>query len=404
MATPTNHSLMSPSGAHRWLNCTAAPRFEAEFPPGASVYAEEGTTAHKVSEISAQLAFKQITKRKFNAELKKIQSEEHWQDEMIKTGEFYAQYLLEKAMSFTSEPYLALEVKVDISDYIPEGYGTCDSVLVGGDTLHITDYKHGKGVAVDAEDNPQMKLYALGALKKYSMIYGGLKIVSMAIVQPRITENVSEYSMTVDELLAWGEEIKPVALKAFSGLGEFHAGNWCKFCRGRAVCRARAENYTALEDFKDIAIAGKLTESERAVAKQSGSPMLTDAEIGELLIRGKELSNWLGDLQDYVLQAILSGKDIAGWKVVEGRSSRVFTDADKAMDEIRKKGYTDEVLYERKPLTLAKLEILMGKKAFAEAVGSLVTSPPGKPTLVGAADKRKAYNPAAADFAGLSND
>lgn len=398
MATPTKHSLISPSNLHRVLNCTAAPRFEEQFPAQSSVYSREGTLAHKACEVAAQYVFGDITKRKKNAELKKFQNEELWDEEMIKTSEFYAQYLWEKSMTFKNKPYAVQEVKVDLSDYIPDGFGTCDHVMIGDDTLCITDYKHGKGVEVSAENNPQMRMYALGALKKYQMIFGNVKYISMAIVQPRITEKVSEDRLTVEELLAWGEQIKPLIEKAYTGNGEFHSGSWCKFCRGREVCRARAENFTALEDFKDLPIEGKMSDAEKILTT---SPILTDAEIGDLLIRGKELANWLNDLQDYALGAIMAGKSIPGWKVVEGRSTREFTNPADAINAIKNLGlYAEDQLYETKALSLAKLEKLMGKKLFADTVGNMVVYPPGKPTLATQADKREPYNPAAADFAG----
>lgn len=409
MATPTKHSMMSPSSAHRFLNCTAAPRFEADFPNETSVYAEEGTLAHEVCEWSAKYNFNQVTKRKLNSEIKKLQKNELWQEEMVKTAEFYAQYLWEKALTFKEKPYMALEVRVDISEYIPEGFGTCDSVMIGGDTLHITDYKHGKGVPVSAENNPQMRLYALGALKKYALIYGeAIKKISMAIVQPRITEDVSEDCLTVEELLTWGEEIKPIALKAYSGEGEFKAGSWCKFCKGKAVCRARAENYTALEDFKGCLIEGKMSEEDKlAFDSQKVGPVpavLSDAEIGDLLFRGKELAAWLKDIQEYALGAILQGKDIPGWKVVVGKSNRKFTDVDAAIEAIKKAGYEEKQLYKTEPKTLAQLESLLGKKDFAEVAGEFVTKPLGPPTLVTQDDKREPYNQAASDFAEAVNE
>ena len=169
MATPTEHALLSASSSHRWLNCTASPRYEAEFPDEEkSVYAAEGTLAHRICELSAQYNFNLITKRKLTSQLKKCREDELFQEEMIKTGEFYAQYLYEKSHTFSAKPYTVQEVKVDFSEYVPDGFGTCDCVMIGDDTLHITDYKHGKGVEVSAKNNSQMRLYALGALKQYS--------------------------------------------------------------------------------------------------------------------------------------------------------------------------------------------------------------------------------------------
>lgn len=405
MATPTEHALLSASSSGRWLNCTAAPRYEAEFgEDDKTVYAAEGTLAHRICELSAQYNFNIITKRKLNSQIKKLRENELFQEEMITTGVFYAEYLRNKSLTFANKPYTTWEVKVDFSDYVPEGFGTCDCVMIGDDTLHITDYKHGKGVEVSAKNNSQMRLYALGALKQYASIFGSaIKKVSMAIVQPRITEDVSEEVLTVEELLQWGENIKPIALKAYSGFGEFKCGTWCRFCKGKAVCKARTENNTALEDFKGFVIEGKLTEEEKQ--SESFPNRLTDNEVAEMLIRGADLVAWYNDLQDYALNAILDGKAINGFKVVEGRSNRAFSDTDKAIEAFKGAGYEEKDLYKPKePLTLSALEKLAGKKKFAELVGSLVIKPQGKPTLVPELDKREPYHPAAVDFKGVGND
>ena len=412
MGTPTQHAELSASSSSRWLNCTAAPRFEDNFPDETSEYAEEGTLAHQFSEIAAQYNFNLITKRKKNSQIKKLQKESLYKDEMLTTSEFYAQYLFDKSLTFAQKPYVALEVRVDFSDYVPEGFGTCDCIMIGGDTLHITDYKHGKGVPVSAEGNSQMRLYALGALKKYSPIFGySIKKVSMAIVQPRITEDVSEETLTVEQLIEWGNWVRPIAEKAYYGMGEFHSGSWCRFCKGKAVCKARAENYTALEDFKDFDIEGKLSEAdvlarEDAICLGAEVPgVLSDAEIGDLLIRGAELVQWYGDLKSYALGAILDGKEIPGWKAVEGKSERAFTDENAAIQKLKDSGYEEEKLYKPKEaLSLSNLEKLVGKKKFAELVGEFITKPHGKPTLASENDKRAAYSPASVDFAEVTAD
>lgn len=409
MATPNEHAKASASGSGRWLNCTMSPTFEAQFPDGdPGPYAKEGTLAHRICELTAEYNSGEITKRKYNSQIKKCREDPIFQEEMIKTAEFYGQYVWEKVMAFPGKPYQKQEVRVDFSEYVPEGFGTCDCLIIGGDTLCIVDYKHGKGVPVSAENNSQMRLYALGALKQYGMLYA-VKKVSMAIVQPRITEEVSEETITVEDLLSWGEQIKPIAQKAVTGIGaEFKEGPWCRFCKGRAVCRARAENMTALEDFKDLPIDGKLTEEEktqRAAAMDAGftlPPVLTDADVGDLLFRGEQLVSWYNDLKDYALEAILTGKEIPGWKAVAGRSNRAFDDTDAALEAAKKAGYDEAVLYDRKPKTLTELEKMMGKKEFAEVMGSHIVKPIGKPTLVEQSDKREPYSPAAADFAGAT--
>lgn len=411
MGTPTQHAKCSASGSHRWLNCTMAPTFEAQFPDGdPGPYAKEGTLAHKICELVAEYNSGEITKRKFNSQVKKCQEDPLYKDEMMKTAEFYGHFIWEKAMSFDSKPYQRQEVRVDFSDWVPEGFGTCDCILIGGHTLQIVDYKHGQGVPVSAENNSQMRLYALGALKQFGMFYD-IQTVSMAIVQPRITEDVSEETITKEELLAWGEQIRPIAEKAVTGIGaEFKEGTWCRFCKGKAVCRARAENMTAMEDFKDLPIEGLLTDQQKAdreAAIGAGFSIpqaLTDVEVAELLHRAEDLVNWYNDLKDYALKAILDGKIIPGWKAVAGKSDRKWDDADAALQDILNAGYEEAMLYERKPKTLAQLEKMIGKKDFEKIAGKHVVKPMGKPTLVVESDAREAYNPAAKDFEGLNTE
>ena len=400
------HAKCSASASHRWLNCTMAPTFESQFPDGdPGVYAKEGTLAHKICEITANYNAGEISKRTFNSRIKKCREDPLFQEEMIKCSEIYAQYIWERVMSFKGKPYQAQEIRVDFSDWVPEGFGTCDCMILGGNQLIIVDYKHGKGVPVSAENNSQMRLYALGALKQFGSFYQ-VNTITMAIVQPRISAEVSEETITREELLSWGEQIKPIAAKAASGNGaEFKEGPWCRFCKGKAVCRARSENMTALEDFKGIGIEGRLSSEDKAAretVKAAGFPvdtMLTDEEIGDLLIRGAELEAWYKDLQAYALEAILAGKEIPGWKVVAGRSNRAFDDQEAAFKDIMKAGYDEVMLYERKPKTLSELEKMIGKKAFGEIAGKHIVKPIGKPTLVEMSDKREPYSSAVADFA-----
>ena len=409
MPTPTEHALLSASSAHRWLACTAAPRFEEQFPNGTSDYAEEGSLAHSICELYARKHFTVMTNRKFNSELKKLQAKPHYSDEMLKTAEKYVDYLREKAMSYPTTPYVTFEVKVDFSDYVPEGFGTCDCVMIGGDTLHITDYKHGKGVEVSAEENPQMRLYALGALKMFAPVFGdSIKNVSMGICQPRITDDESEDGMTVEELREWGESIKPRAKEAYDGPGTFCPGEHCRFCKGKAQCRARADQNTAFEDFKDCAIAGKAAPELQALSPETRvviglPPMLSDAEIGELLVRAEGLVQWYKDLCEYATQNILNGKEIPGWKVVAGKSNRAFKDVETAFSKVIEAGYDEALLYECKPITLTGVESLLGKAKFETLLKDCVHKPLGKPTLVPLSDKREPYSTATADFAGVTN-
>ena len=401
------HAFLSASSAHRWLNCTAAPSFEAQFPKTTSAYADEGTLAHSICEIYAKRKFGvNLDRKKINAELAKLKRAEYYDPEMLETATTYVEYLVEKAMSFPNSPYVVQEIKVDFSDYVPQGFGTCDCVMIGDGRLHITDYKHGKGVKVEAVGNPQMRLYALGALKHFGAIFGDtIKTVSMGICQPRISEYPSEEEMTVDELRAWGESIKPLADAAYNGKGEYHSGAWCKFCRGKAQCKARAEANSALADFKDFITPDKVAPEIAKLPQEAraalGVPnMLTDEEIGSLLKQGAELVKWYNDLQEYALGAILEGKTVPGFKVVAGKSARAFSDEAKVFELLRNVGYTDDQLMEHKPKTLAGLEKVIGKKQFGALLSDYIIKPMGKPTLVDESDKREPYNAAAADFAG----
>lgn len=406
MPTPEEHALLSASSASRWLVCTASPRYEENFPETTSEYAEEGRLAHSFCELKVLKKFTtSISPKTFTTRINKLKKDEKYQAEMEKTSDQFIEHLTELAMSYDAPPYVASEVRVDFSEFVPEGFGTCDVVMIGGDTITIVDYKHGKGVPVSSERNSQMMLYALGALKKYSAIYGdSIKKARLCIDQPRLQSDLSMWETTVDELKDWGLSIKPIAEQAFAGLGEFIPGEHCRFCRGKAQCRARADINTALAEFKDCVPLGSLSPEE---AKQhvedciDGMPdnTLSDAEIGGLLTVGAELVSWYKDLEEYALKATLSGKEIPGWKCVAGRANRTFTDADAAIKAVIAAGYDESLVYERKPLTLSALETLMGKKEFKEKIGQFVTTPPGKPTLVKASDKRPIYNPAAADFA-----
>ena len=394
MPTPEKHALLSASSAACWLHCTAAPRFGEQFPENTSKYAEEGRLAHAVCELKVIKHFTTAIKpRTFTSRLNKLKENPLYNPEMDKTSDLYIEHLAERAMQYEAKPNVAAEVRVDFAEYVPEGFGTCDCIMIGGDTLSITDYKHGEGVPVSAENNPQMRLYALGALKRYMPVYGDrIKKVCMTIDQPRL-DRYSTDTITVEELRAWGESIKPAAARAYMGLGEFCPGEHCRFCRGKAKCNARAAVNTALEEFKDC------VPQNAEKPPLFGQGTLTDDEIGDLLVRGKELVAWYKDLEEYALGAILKGGTIPGWKAVAGRSNRTFTDTDAALNTAMAAGYDKSLLYDWRPKTLTELEKLMGKAEFAAKLGAYVVKPLGKPTLAQLTDKREAYNSAAADFA-----
>jgi hypothetical protein len=384
----SSHALLSPSSAHRWLNCPLAPRLEATLPEKPSEYAREGTVAHSVCEITAKKKFKKVKAAEYNRVIKKLKTDAVWDDEMLHTAETYVEHLTELAMEFANEPYIAFEVKVDISDYVPEAFGRCDCVMFGGDTLIITDYKHGKGVPVSPDENPQLMLYALGALKLYKPLFGvALKKVAVYIDQPRIGA-YDGWTCTVDELLAWGESVKPKAQMAFMGFGEYHAGDWCRFCRANGICKAQAEQQIgAFDDF--------------SAAVGNPTALLSPSEMGEVLKRGETLVSWYETVREKALESLLNGEKIPGYKVVEGRSSRCWTDQDAALDKLQESGVDRALIYDSVPKTLAQLEKMLGTVKFKELVGEFVTKPQGKPTIAPESDSRQPFSSAAADFAGV---
>ena len=404
---PNEHALLSASTSERWMKCTAAPRYEEQFPKSKSEYAEEGRLAHSICELKLLKHFTPMDPRTYRTRLAKLKKEPLYEAEMDRTGDIYVEHLTEKAMGYGSPPLVNAEVRVDLSPWVPEGFGTCDCVMIGGDTLDITDYKHGKGVPVSAENNSQMRLYALGALAMYEPFYGGLiKRVRMTIIQPRVRDEPSSETLTVQELRAWGESIKPIAQAAYNGSGEFVPGDHCRFCRGKAQCRARANANSALEDFKYCVLPTAENAAQRNTDGEDGipvAPMLTHAEIGDLLVRGENLVAWYNDLKDFALGALLNGEDIPGWKAVAGRSGRTFTDPDAAIAAVIAAGYDEALVYERKPKSLSELEKLLGKADFAEKLGAYVFKPLGKPALAPLSDKREPYaaSSAEADFAGM---
>ncbi|WP_330948875.1 DUF2800 domain-containing protein [Virgibacillus sp. MG-45] len=368
------HALLSASGANRWLACTPSARLEEQFEDKGSTYAAEGTLAHEIAELKLRKYYTEpMAQSTFTRRLNKMKKHELYQDEMLKHTDTYLDYLKEITLGMGLTPYVAVEKRLDLSRYVPESFGTVDCLIIGGDTLYVTDFKYGKGVAVSAEDNPQMKLYALGAYSEYSFLYP-IKTIKLAIIQPRL-DNISEFDLSAEELTAWGEEIKPIAQKAFSGEGDFVPGEHCKFCKAKAVCRARAEQFTALDDFKNLK-----------------PPLITNEEVGEFLGKGQHIESWIKALKDYALSESLKGNEIKGWKAVEGRGSRNYVDLDKAFAHLKENGIDEAVLYDRVPLTVPKLEKELGKKQYRELLeeSKLVEKTPGKPTLAPAGDKRKA--------------
>lgn len=361
------HAILSASGAHRWLECTPAARLELEFKDQESTAAAQGTAAHNLCEHKLKKALHIRSKRPVS---------EFNDDEMEEHSDAYVEYVLEQLEEVKKnckDPLVLIEEKLDFSCYVPEGFGTADTIIIGDKSLHIIDMKYGQGILVYAEDNPQMKLYALGALASYESLYD-IEEVTMHIFQPR-RENVSAWTISVDELKKWAEnDLVPKAKLAFKGEGEYLPGDWCTFCRAAVKCRARADEKL------------KLAQSEFKLPF-----LLTDNEIEEILSKLSDLTKWANDIVAYATDAAVNhGKEWSGFKVVEGRSNRKYKDEDKIAEVAKANGYKD--IYRTSLITLTEMEKLMGKQKFKDILGDFIIKPPGKPTLVPLSDKRQAFN------------
>ena len=367
------HALLAPSAARRWMHCTPSMRLEQQFPDTTSDYAAEGTLAHEICEAKLRHHFytKDFNRKAYNARMKELKAHELYQPEMDGYTSDYKDFVHKAALEFENTPYVAIEKRFDLSLLIPECFGTADCVLIGGGMMHVIDFKYGKGVAVSAENNEQLMIYALGAYQAFCMIYS-IQTIKLSIVQPRIDNNNS-CTITRDQLLTFGTVAAERGAAAYKGEGDYVPGDWCKFCKAKQQCRKRAEENVKL-----------------AFNVDKKPPLLTNDEIGEYLQIGRDVSSWLSDLQDYALAQCLAGNEVAGWKAVEGRSNRAWIDQEKAFDMIVKSGTPEELLYNRVPITLTKVEELLGKKTFNELLKDMVHKPPGKPTLVPASDKRVA--------------
>lgn len=365
------HAVLSASSSKQWLTCTPSARLSEQFSDTETEYSAAGTLAHEIAELKLRAAFVEpMPKRTFNSKLKKLQEDPRFDAEMLRHTDTYLDYVSRIVHAHNSPPHVAVEKRLDYSYYAPEGFGTGDCVIVAGNTLYVNDFKYGKGVPVSALGNTQMRLYALGAYREYSFLYP-IQTVKMAIIQPRL-DDISEDTIAVNELLAWGESIKPIAQKAFAGEGEFIPGQHCQFCRARHTCRARADANLALEGFHAMK-----------------PPLISNREVGEILERAQHLASWVKHLEEYALTQCLAGGEIPGWKAVEGRGSRQYTNQDEAFTVLKANGVEEVMLYERKPLTVPAVETLLGKARYKELLASYVEVKPGRPTLAPLSDKRE---------------
>lgn len=382
------HALLGPSSAHRWLACTPSARLEEGLPDTAGRAASEGTVAHAVAELKARKLFDGMGPRKYTTEMNKLKKDPLYSEEMQKHTDTYRDYLQEIAMGYPDAPIASIETRIDFGNWVPEGFGRGDCIIAGSNRITVVDFKYGKSPngRVDAENNPQMMLYALGALDAYQLCYQPEK-VSMAIVQPRL-DHISEWEISVDKLLKWAEEyVKPRAAMAYAGEGVFSPGEkQCKFCRAKGCCKALAEYQLKIAEKKETA------------------PNLIDKnELSEILHQLGPLINWAEAVKAYALQSILNGEEVPGWKAVAGRSARKWGNQEDAFNTLKANGIEEALLYKREPITLSAVEKLVGKKQFESICGSYVVKPYGAPTLAEESDPREPYSNAVADFAGLEN-
>ena len=367
------HAYLSASSSHRWLSCPPSAKLCADIRDETSPYAQQGTDAHELCQYKVEKALG----RDPNDPTENLT----WFDaEMDNCTDEYCTYVMEQveeAKKHCKDPQILVEERLDFSKWVPDGFGTGDCVIVADDVLHIIDFKYGLGIMVDAYENPQMMCYALGAIDLYDCLYDISKI-KLTIFQPR-RENVSTFEISKDALLSWAETtLAPTAALAYNGEGEFGAGDHCQFCKVKANCRKRAEHNLELAQY-DFEMPAKLE----------------DTEIAAILPRIDDLVAWASDIKEYALQQALSGVEYEGYKVVEGKSNRKYSDEEAVAFVVKDNGFDP---YEKKLLGITAMTSLLGKKKFEELLGALITKPQGKPTLVPVSDKRPALNTAKDDF------
>ncbi|GIM47005.1 hypothetical protein DNHGIG_25540 [Collibacillus ludicampi] len=390
MSTPAHaersHALLSASKAAQWINCPPSARLQEGIPDKRSEYADEGTVAHELAEIKLRrriLPCDSKERDRLDKALEEIKANKFYGPEMENAIQEYVEIVCERFMEAkarSSDAIVLLEERLDFSEWVPDGYGTGDVVLISDGVLEVIDLKYGKGVPVSAQGNPQIRLYALGAWWSHNWLYS-IHEVRMTIIQPRL-DNISTAIMPLDELIEWAETVvKPSAALAFAGEGEFKAGDHCRWCKVKGNCRARAEeNMKALAyEFKDPAL-------------------MTNEEIGSILFIAEQLQAWAKDVQDYAFEQAKAGQRVPGWKLVEGRSNRQITDKDAALAVLKAAGLEQEKYLKVDLLGISELEKRIGKKELAALIGDWIVKPPGKPVLVPETDKRPELNSIEQEF------
>lgn len=378
------HAILSASASHRWLNCPPSVELEKGFENKTSAFAQEGTLAHELGELSLRYKLGEITKRSYDSKVKKlITGNELYSADMPDYVEIYTDVCMEKvaaAKAITPDAIAIVEQKLNFSEWVPDGFGTGDFVIIADGTMEICDLKYGKGVPVSAIGNSQMRLYALGAITEFSFLYD-IQNVKMTIIQPRL-DSISTDEITVDDLIKWANEyVKPRAELAIKGEGEFCAGEHCKFCKAKAICRTRADKNLELAKYEF-----------------ADPNVLNNSEISDVLAKAKEFTSWITDIEEYALEQALSGEEYPGFKVVEGRSNRKWTNEKVVGEILIKQGFQEFMIYTKKLEGISKIETAIGKKEVQRLLGEYIEKPPGKPTLAPITDKREPYNTAKTDF------
>ena len=356
---PTKHARCSASAAYRWINCPGSVALSDQCPdPGSSSYADEGTVAHNLAELKLRHALHEITDAQYKKRLAKIQQDDYYNGEMGEATDFYVETVLEEFAAAGEGAELMIEQRLDLSQWIPEGFGTSDAVIIGGSMIQVIDLKYGKGIKVEAKNNPQPRL-----------------------------DHVDSEVVILKELLLWGEEeVAPRAIMAMEGSDYFVAGDWCRFCPAKARCRKRAEFNLDL-----------------ARMEFQKPPLLSNEEIGEVLAKADHLKKWAEEVSEYALEQALAGAHFDGWKLVEGRSNRKYADEIQVADKLKAAGFDEAMLYQRKLYGITEMEKLVGKKKLAATLGDLLIKPAGKPVLVPESDKREAINTTEAAKADFTN-
>lgn len=381
------HALLSASGASRWINCPPSARLTEHLPSKQSTYADEGTVAHEYAEIKLT---RRLTKcnsadrKRLDDQEEKIKKNKYYNAEMEAYVQWYVDLVEESfldAKGRSEDATALLEAKLDLTEWIPDGFGTSDVTIISDGVLEVIDLKYGKGVPVSAVNNPQIRLYALGAIAEFGWMYD-VHTVKMTIIQPRL-DSISTDEITADDLNEWAENVvKPAAKLADAGEGEYKTGSHCRWCLAKGNCRARAD------------------ENLKAVAHTFQDPaLLSNEEIGSILHIAVHLQQWVKDVQEYAKDELLRGNKIPQWKLVEGRGKRIITDTDKAAVLLKESGYEENKLYKPRELqSMTALEKVVGKKNFTEILGELIEKQPGDPKLVAETDPRPELNSAEADF------